>query len=112
MNASLRRLAAAFSALVALTAASSGAFADQATLDLGKKVFLELAEPACSVCHALAAAGATGTVGPSLDTMRPDAEQVEAAVTNGVGVMPAFEALSPEQIAAVAQYVATAAKPQ
>jgi cytochrome c oxidase subunit 2 len=33
----------------------------------GKVVFTQTASPTCSTCHTLAAAGATGTVGPNLD---------------------------------------------
>ncbi|KTS27220.1 hypothetical protein NS228_11870 [Methylobacterium indicum] len=83
------------------------ASADPARLALGKRVFTELAEPGCGVCHTLADAGTTGTVGPVLDSLKPDAGRVATAVTNGIGVMPAFEDLTPEQVAAVALYVAT-----
>lgn len=77
--------------------------------DLGRKVFLEQAQPSCSLCHTLADAGATGAIGPDLDELAPTEEQVLRAVSSGVGVMPAFAAsLSDEQIAAVAHYVATA----
>ncbi len=90
--------------LVLTTAPAS---ADPARLALGKRVFTELAEPGCGVCHMLADAGTTGTVGPVLDSLKPDAGRVATAVTNGIGVMPAFEDLTPEQVAAVALYVAT-----
>lgn len=74
----------------------------------GRKVFMELAQPSCTVCHTLADAGATGVVGPNLDELAPSAEQVQRAVTSGVGIMPPFgESLSAEQIAAVAHYVST-----
>ena len=75
--------------------------------DAGKTVFLDQAEPRCGVCHTLADAGTTGEVGPNLDLLKPDAGRVKAAVTNGIGVMPAFEDLSEEQIKAVALYVQT-----
>lgn len=79
------------------------------SVEEGRKVFTELAQPGCPVCHTLADAGATGAIGPDLDEMAPTEDQVAAAVTNGVGIMPAFnETLSSEQIAAVARYVATA----
>jgi uncharacterized membrane protein len=64
----------------------------------------------CSSCHTLADAGASGSVGPDLDTLAPDAAQVAATVTSGRGVMPAFGGqLSPEEIDAVAEYVERAA---
>ncbi|GJD58374.1 c-type cytochrome [Methylobacterium dankookense] len=77
--------------------------------EAGRTVFLDQAEPRCGVCHTLADAGTTGEVGPNLDLLKPDAERVKAAVTNGIGVMPAFEDLSPDQIEAVARYVSGAA---
>ena len=77
--------------------------------DLGRKVFTEIAQPACALCHSLQAAGAAGTVGPSLDELKPDKGRVLEAVRKGAGVMPAFgERLTREQIEAVAAYVAKA----
>jgi mono/diheme cytochrome c family protein len=62
----------------------------------------------CSGCHTLAAAGATGTVGPNLDQLKPALAIVVRQVTNGGAVMPAFKGrLSAAQIQAVAQYVAS-----
>ncbi|HZC30547.1 MAG TPA: c-type cytochrome [Gaiellaceae bacterium] len=61
---------------------------------------------ACGGCHTLAAAHATGTVGPNLDTLKPDYRHVTAQVTNGGAAMPAFKSsLSAQQIANVAAYV-------
>lgn len=78
--------------------------------ELGRKVFTELAQPPCRLCHTLKAAGAEGTVGPSLDELKPDLGKALQAVRNGVGVMPAFrEKLTPEQIDAVARFVAESA---
>jgi cbb3-type cytochrome c oxidase subunit III len=69
----------------------------------GKAIF---AEAGCGGCHTLKAAGATGTVGPSLDDAKPSKELVIDRVTNGKGVMPSFkDSYSEEQIAAVADYV-------
>jgi cbb3-type cytochrome c oxidase subunit III len=69
----------------------------------GKAIF---AEAGCSGCHTLAAAGASGTVGPNLDEAKPAKDLVIERVTNGKGVMPAFkDSYSEEQIAAVADYV-------
>lgn len=83
------------------------AAADPAQLELGKRVFTELAEPRCGACHTLADAGTKGEVGPVLDTLKPSASRVATAVTNGIGVMPAFEDLTEEQVKAVALYVQT-----
>lgn len=93
--------------LIASLAAGPAA-ADPAQIELGRRVFTALAEPRCGVCHTLADAGTTGEVGPVLDTLKPDAGRVRTAVTNGIGVMPAFEDLTAEQIEAVASYVAAA----
>ncbi len=61
----------------------------------------------CAGCHVLAAAGATGAVGPNLDRLKPPKDTVANQVVKGGGGMPAFaEILSDEQIDAVAAYVA------
>ncbi len=76
-------------------------------LAAGQQVFIA---SGCGGCHELAAADATGTVGPSLDQLDPTEEQVAEIVENGRGAMPAFEdQLAPEQIDAVAAYVAASA---
>jgi mono/diheme cytochrome c family protein len=60
----------------------------------------------CSGCHTLAAAGASGTVGPSLDETQPSYELAVTRITQGQGAMPAFgDTLEPQQIADVAQYI-------
>ena len=70
----------------------------------GKTIF----QNECASCHTLAAAGATGTVGPNLDQLKPAQAIVEHQVTNGGAVMPAFKGkLTPAQIAAVATYVSS-----
>ncbi len=100
----LRLLASAFCLMcAALTAAQAG----DDRLALGKEVFQQISQPQCGVCHKLQDAGAEGELGPSLDALKPSEEQVRTAVTLGVGVMPAFEDLSQEQIDAVAAYVAS-----
>ena len=72
----------------------------------GRDIFMKKAQPACSVCHTLADAGAAGSVGPNLNTLKPTADQVSQAVAQGVGIMPAFGSqLSDVEIAAVAVYV-------
>ena len=69
----------------------------------GKQVF-ETA--GCKSCHTLSDAGATGTVGPNLDQLKPPIDLVIDRVTNGKGVMPSFSGqLSAKQIADVAAYV-------
>ena len=85
------------------------ATAQEAGLELGKKVFLELSGPRCAQCHTLADARAEGKVGPILDELKPDAETVKTAVVNGIGAMPSYEDLTAEQVDAVALYVSTVA---
>jgi uncharacterized membrane protein len=87
------------------TAAQPTAAADVAR---GKAVF---ASAGCASCHTLADAGATGTIGPSLDAAKPSAALVTDRVTNGLGAMPSFAGtLSPEEIADVAAYVSGTAR--
>jgi mono/diheme cytochrome c family protein len=83
--------------------------AEEATLALGKKVFLEISKPPCGLCHTLADAGATGQIGPILDELKPTADRVRTAVTNGIGPMPPNEGLTKEQVEAVALYVSAVA---
>ncbi len=64
------------------------------------------ADSGCGSCHALEAAGASGTIGPSLDGSKPSKELTMQRVSEGMGAMPSFaDQLTPEQIAAVADYV-------
>jgi mono/diheme cytochrome c family protein len=71
----------------------------------GKAVF---ASAGCGSCHTLKAAGATGTVGPNLDQLKPAEPVVERQVTNGGAAMPPFKGqLTPAQIKAVAQFVSS-----
>ena len=95
---------------IALTSPAARA-QDAATLERGKNIFTTEAQPSCAVCHTLADAGATGEIGINLDDFKPTEQQVQAAVRDGVGVMPAYkQSLSEEQIEAVAQYVAKAVR--
>lgn len=73
----------------------------------GEDLFVEQ----CGSCHVLAAAGTSGTIGPDLDGLSPDEQQVLAAIENGgtgSGAMPAG-LLEGKDAQAVAEYVATAA---
>lgn len=73
----------------------------------GAKVF---AEAGCGDCHTMATAGASGTVGPNLDELRPNQQRVEQQVKNGGNGMPSFaDKLSPAEIEQVAGFVATSA---
>jgi mono/diheme cytochrome c family protein len=69
----------------------------------GKAIF---EKAGCKGCHTLAAAGATGTVGPNLDQAHPDYRLATARVTLGKGAMPSFKGqLSTQEIANVASFV-------
>jgi cytochrome c6 len=104
--ARIRRPAAA---AVLVLAAGVAHADDAAQLALGKALFTRRAVPACAVCHTLKDAGAEGAVGPVLDELRPDAARVAQALRQGLGSMPSYRAaLSDEEIAALARYVAVA----
>jgi cbb3-type cytochrome c oxidase subunit III len=69
----------------------------------GKSIF----SANCASCHTLQAAGATGTIGPNLDQLKPAFPIAQHQVEVGGGVMPAFKGtLTQAQIDAVAKYVA------
>ncbi len=75
------------------------------TLILGKTIFLQKGN--CAACHALSDAGSNGDIGPNLNEIKPSFERVVMTVTNGIGVMPAYESvLTSQEIEAVAIYVA------
>jgi mono/diheme cytochrome c family protein len=75
----------------------------QAAAD-GKAVFTAN----CASCHTLSVAGASGQVGPNLDTLKPSESAVSSQVEKGGGAMPAFAGqLSDAEIKAVAAYVAS-----
>ena len=77
----------------------------RATRPRAKAVF---ASAGCAACHTLAAANSTGTVGPNLDDAKPSYELAVQRVTLGQGGMPSFkDQLEPQQIADVAQFVAS-----
>ena len=79
------------------------AFADP-MMELGLEVYKNKAQ--CGICHTLQAAESEGQIGPSLDLLKPQKSQIIFAVTNGIGVMQAWEGiLTYEEIEAVAYYV-------
>jgi mono/diheme cytochrome c family protein len=64
------------------------------------------ADPPCGSCHTVSEAQVFGAVGPNLDVLRPTQSQVVAAVTNGLGIMPAYSGkLSEEKIQQIARYI-------
>jgi mono/diheme cytochrome c family protein len=52
-------------------------------LTAGEKAGRELFGEHCAICHTLAAANATGKVGPNLDTLKPPASLVLNTIANG-----------------------------
>jgi mono/diheme cytochrome c family protein len=69
----------------------------------GKAVF---ASAGCAGCHTLKAAGASGTVGPNLDQLKPSYDAVLHQVEVGGGPMPPYKGkLSDKQIQDVTAYV-------
>ena len=84
---------------------------DPTVLAEGKAIFTEKAAPTCATCHALADAEAVGTLGPDLDHLQPDHDQMLAVLRDGAGVMPSFEEqLDAEQMEAVIAYVLSATR--
>jgi mono/diheme cytochrome c family protein len=70
----------------------------------GKIIFV--GDGNCATCHSLNDANSNGNIGPNLNEIKPDISRVLMAVTNGIGVMPAYQGqLSDEEINAVATYV-------
>tara|TARA_B100000959_G_scaffold276204_1_gene330632 strand:+ start:1039 stop:1344 length:306 start_codon:yes stop_codon:yes gene_type:complete len=73
-------------------------------MTLGLEVYNKKAM--CGTCHTLQAADSKGQIGPNLDLLKPQMPQIIYTVTNGVGVMPAFDdTLTLEEIEAVAYYI-------
>jgi cytochrome c6 len=73
---------------------------------LGLEVYNNKAQ--CGVCHSLKAAGSDGQIGPNLDMLKPQIEQIVSVVTNGIGVMPPWGGiLTKEEIESVAYFVFT-----
>jgi mono/diheme cytochrome c family protein len=73
--------------------------------DDGQQLFVDN----CADCHTLTAAGASGSVGPSLDGTGLTTDQVRSIVGSGSGAMPSFSGtLNQGQIDAIAAYVSSA----
>jgi mono/diheme cytochrome c family protein len=94
--------------LVAFVAGCGGSSGDSSTPAPasdsagGAKLFTDN----CSSCHTLAAAGASGQVGPNLDQLRPGPDLVTRQVNSGGGAMPSFKGkLTDAQIKQIADYV-------
>lgn len=78
---------------------------DAADVELGRQLFKSVM-PSCATCHTLQAVDATGTVGPSLDELKPDAARVETALREGLNAMPSYaDTLDDAQIRALARFI-------
>ncbi len=90
-------------------ATTGGGGAAAGDVEKGGKLF---ASSGCGGCHTLAAAGASGKVGPALDANpRLTEALIVARVSKGLRAMPAFgDRLDEEQIRDVAAYVLQSAK--
>ncbi len=85
------------------TAPTTTAAAAQGDATAGKAVF---ASAGCGGCHTLKAAGASGTIGPNLDQVKPQLDRIVQQVDKGGGPMPAFKGqLTDKQIQDVAAFV-------
>ena len=73
-------------------------------MELGLEVYKNKAM--CGTCHVLKASESMGDIGPNLDELKPSMDRIIYTVTNGIGVMQAWEGiLTKEEIEAVAYYV-------
>lgn len=73
----------------------------------GEEVFVQ---SGCGACHVLRGAATTGTFGPNLDRLEPEAEHVAHFVRVGGVGMPSFGSLlTDEEIDAVARFVSQVA---
>lgn len=88
----------------ATTQAAETTAAAEGDAAAGEAIF---ASAGCAGCHALAAAGANGAVGPNLDDLKPSYEATLDIVTNGRGAMPGYAGqLSEADIQNVSAFVA------
>ena len=95
--------------LVLFLLITSGSTLADPKMDLGLEVYNNKAQ--CGACHVLQSAGSVGQIGPNLDHLKPTISRIISVVTNGIGVMQAWEGiLTHEEIEAVAYYVFNSTK--
>ena len=101
-------------ALAGGLAAGGAGFASQAQAQDAPAVDADAARDmfhswSCSACHALADAGSSGAVGPTLDNPKLTRDFIIERVANGQGAMPSFGGQIPdEDIALLADYIVAA----
>ncbi len=94
------------------TGAASSAESGASTAAGGDEATRTAFSQTCGGCHALADAGTSGAVGPSLDASTIDEAGARAQIANGGGGMPAFGGqLDDAQIDALAAYIVAARDP-
>ena len=76
----------------------------------GKEVYLKETMPQCGVCHRLDDAKTEGGIGPDLDQLKPIAERVRSAVSQGLGTMPAQKHLTESQLNDLVHYIVEVTK--
>ena len=103
------RLAAPVALALAWMAFATPCFAADPALMEGRQIFNSGAAsaPACALCHTLKDSGSAGQIGPNLDELKPDTARIARVIRSGMGPMPAFTALTDDQVAALARYVST-----
>lgn len=102
-----------YAAIVAVAGivTGSGILAASASAEEIAKVDREAARDlfhaySCSACHALADAGAGGSIGPTLDNPTLTRDFVLGRIANGQGAMPSFKGqLADEDIALLTDYI-------
>jgi hypothetical protein len=105
----MKAIAAIFAAAFVLAGCGGAHRSHEAALSHsgGAQLFRSIG---CGSCHTLAAARATGQIGPDLDQLRPRYAAVVAQVEHGGGGMPSFrQKLTLTQIRLVAHFVARTA---
>ena len=106
----MRRLLPLLGAVVVLAGCGTGGLVKRGDPGTGKQIFTQRLKSglSCAGCHTLAAAGATGTVGPNLDLLKPPLARIQKQVIHGGAIMPPFQnVLTQAQIVAVAKFVAS-----
>ena len=107
MSARIGALAAVLGALTISGCGGGGSASVPSNTPPGEKLFADN----CATCHTLAAAHATGTVGPNLDHPQLDLARIESEVKAGATGMPSFsDQLSDTQITQVSQFVAQSSR--
>lgn len=117
MNSSMAvrscRSAAAATLIVAacLATAGCGSSSESGETDTQSPAASLFQSAGCAGCHTLAAADASGPVGPVLDGQDLSKSEVESQIRNGGGTMPSFDGrLSDKEIEELSVFVSSASR--